>query len=121
MFGSCAPGEAYGDSDLDVLIVFGQFKNYSKEMRRRSQSNSEVSPNCGRRISCVFAREGKWQYDETMLFCQCPGEDDPSMKEDAREILDNAGRALRAAEAFGRTGDTEIAGGRAYCAMLHTA
>ena len=43
------------------------------------------------------------------------------MTEEAKRLLDKAGRALRAAETLLREGDDEFAAGRAYYAMFHAA
>ncbi|MFH1549407.1 MAG: HEPN domain-containing protein [Planctomycetota bacterium] len=43
------------------------------------------------------------------------------MKEEARRLLEKAGRALHAAETLAGAGDAEFAAGRAYYAMLHAA
>lgn len=43
------------------------------------------------------------------------------MRDEARKLLEKAGRALRATETLLRAGDHEFAAGRAYYAMLHAA
>lgn len=43
------------------------------------------------------------------------------MKEETRKLLEKAERALRAAESLRREGFDDIAAGRAYYAMFHTA
>ena len=43
------------------------------------------------------------------------------MKEEPRKLLEKAERSLSAAEVLAGAGDAELAAGRAYYAMLHTA
>ncbi len=68
LFGSYARGEADEESDIDVLIVLDHVEHYSQEIDRTSELVAELSLECGRSISRVFASEQRWREDQMMFF-----------------------------------------------------
>lgn len=67
LYGSYARGEADEESDIDVLVVLDQIRNYAQEVARTSPLVSSLSLTCGRSISCVYVSEEKWLQDQTMF------------------------------------------------------
>ena len=68
VFGSFARNEEDEESDIDILIVLDRIENYSHEIARTSEIVSQISLDCGRSISCVYASEERWKQDQTMFF-----------------------------------------------------
>lgn len=64
VFGSYARGTQEAESDLDVLIVLDDFKDYGSEIRRTSKLISDLSLQSDLSISTVFIRESNWKHDE---------------------------------------------------------
>lgn len=60
LFGSYARNEADAESDVDVLIVLGEYSRYGAEVDRVSEAVSQLSLEHGVTITVVFVRESQW-------------------------------------------------------------
>ena len=65
LFGSYARGEADRESDLDILVVLGDFERYALEVDRTSELASDLSLKHGVSVSLVFMREQEWLRGDT--------------------------------------------------------
>lgn len=63
LFGSYARGDFDDYSDIDVLIVLSDFKQYGAELKRASGLVGKLSLDYGETISVIFSREKEWQQD----------------------------------------------------------
>jgi predicted nucleotidyltransferase len=68
VFGSFARDEEDEESDIDILIVLDRIENYAHEIVRTSEIIAQISLDCGRSISCVYASEEQWGQDQGMFF-----------------------------------------------------
>lgn len=68
LFGSYARATEDSESDLDLLIILKDFKNYGAEVSRTSQLISDLSLKYDISISSVFARESEWLKGENPFF-----------------------------------------------------
>jgi len=67
LYGSYARGDYRPDSDVDVMILLGDYKNYWDEIRRTSELISDVSLEYDLLVSRIFMTEAKWQKPDTPL------------------------------------------------------
>lgn len=65
LFGSYARGEADRESDLDILVVLGDFERYAREVDRTSELASDLSLKHSVSVSLVFMREQEWLRGDT--------------------------------------------------------
>ena len=65
LYGSYARGEEDKESDLDILVVLGDFEGYVQEIDRTGQLVSDLSLKHGIRVSRVFLREREWLHGDT--------------------------------------------------------
>jgi len=65
LYGSYARGDQKEDSDLDILLVLDDFKNYWEEIRRTSKIGSELSLKYDVSICKVYLREQNWLQGHT--------------------------------------------------------
>jgi predicted nucleotidyltransferase len=65
LYGSYARGEQDEESDLDVLVVLGQFDRYAREVDRTGKLVSDLSLKYGITVSQVFIREAEWLTGDT--------------------------------------------------------
>ncbi len=67
LYGSYARGEAWADSDIDVMIVLNNYQSYGKEIDRTGELVSELSLDYGVSISRVIMKEMQWKESDTPL------------------------------------------------------
>jgi len=67
LYGSYARGDYRPGSDVDVMILLGDYKNYWDEIRRTSELISDVSLEYDLLVSRIFMTEAKWQKPDTPL------------------------------------------------------
>lgn len=67
LYGSYARGEAGSDSDIDVMVVLDDYRNYGKEIDRTGELISELSLDYGASISRVIMKEIQWKSSDTPL------------------------------------------------------
>jgi predicted nucleotidyltransferase len=67
LFGSRARGDFDEDSDVDVLIILGDFNKYGEELRRTGDLVGGLSLEYGMTVSVVFSREQEWKRDALPL------------------------------------------------------
>ena len=65
LYGSYARGDYRPGSDVDVMILLKDYKNYWEELRRSSQLASDVSLEYDVTVSRLLIKEIQWQ-DSTM-------------------------------------------------------
>ena len=65
VYGSYARGEEDEESDLDILVVLGDFERYVQEVDRTGPLTSDLLLKYGISICTVFVRESEWLRDET--------------------------------------------------------
>jgi predicted nucleotidyltransferase len=65
LFGSYARGEANEESDVDILVVLGNFEHYAREVDRTGELIANLSLKYGISISQVFMREREWLHGDT--------------------------------------------------------
>ena len=69
LFGSYARGDYEESSDVDVMILLKDYKNYWKELRRSSDYISDLSLEYEITVSCVIIKETQWkQPDRPFLY-----------------------------------------------------
>ena len=61
LYGSYARGDYRPGSDVDVMILLSDYKDYWKEWRRSSDYVSDVSLEHDVTVSCILAKEGQWE------------------------------------------------------------
>jgi predicted nucleotidyltransferase len=61
LYGSYARGDYRPGSDVDVMILLSDYKNYWKELRRSSQLASDVSLEYEVTVSRLLIKEVQWQ------------------------------------------------------------
>jgi len=61
LYGSYARGDYRPGSDVDVMILLSDYKNYWKELRRSSQLASDVSLEYEVTVSRLLIKETQWQ------------------------------------------------------------
>jgi len=67
LYGSYARGDYRAGSDVDVMILLKDYKNYWDEIRRTSELMSNVSLEHDLLVSRIFMTEAKWQQPDTPL------------------------------------------------------
>jgi predicted nucleotidyltransferase len=67
LYGSYARGDYRPGSDVDVMILLKDYKNYWEEIRKTSELMSEVSLEYDLLVSRIFMTEAKWQTPDTPL------------------------------------------------------
>jgi predicted nucleotidyltransferase len=69
LYGSYARGDYRQGSDVDVMILLKDYKNYWKELRRSSDYISDLSLEYEITVSCVIIKETQWkQPDRPFLY-----------------------------------------------------
>jgi predicted nucleotidyltransferase len=61
LFGSYARGDYRDGSDVDVMILLKDYKNYWNEQKKISRLASDVSLEYDLTISCIFIKELQWK------------------------------------------------------------
>ncbi len=65
LYGSWARGEQDNESDVDVLVVLGDFASYGAEVDRTAELVAVLSLRHCASISPVFVRERDWQVGDS--------------------------------------------------------
>lgn len=61
LYGSYARGDYREGSDVDVMILLDDYKNYWEEQEKISQLASDVSLEYDLTVSCIFIKEVQWE------------------------------------------------------------
>jgi uncharacterized protein len=61
LYGSYARGDYRQGSDVDVMILLSDYKNYWKEQSKISQLASDVSLEYDITVSCIFIKQIQWE------------------------------------------------------------
>jgi uncharacterized protein len=61
LYGSYARGDYRPGSDVDVMILLSNYRNYWKEQNRISRLASDVSLEYDVTVSCIFIKELQWK------------------------------------------------------------
>ena len=61
LYGSYARGDYRPGSDVDVMILLKDYRNYWNEQKKISQLASDVSLEYDVTISCIFIKEFQWK------------------------------------------------------------
>ena len=61
LYGSYARGDYRPGSDVDVMILLQNFRNYWNEQKKISQLASDVSLEYDVTVSCIFIKELQWK------------------------------------------------------------
>lgn len=61
LYGSYARGDYRPGSDVDVMILLKNYRNYWNEQKKISQLASDVSLEYDLTISCIFIKELQWK------------------------------------------------------------
>lgn len=67
LYGSYARGDHQGSSDVDIMIVLDDYKNYWQELVRSGELVSNLSLQYGVSISRVVVRREEWRSGDTPL------------------------------------------------------
>ena len=67
LYGSYARGDYRPGSDVDVMILLKDYKNYWDEIKRTSELMSNVSLEYDLLVSRIFMTEAKWGQSDTPL------------------------------------------------------
>jgi predicted nucleotidyltransferase len=67
LYGSYARGDHRPGSDVDVMILLSDYRNYWEELRRTSEVMSKVSLEYDLLVSRIFVTEEKWRQSDTPL------------------------------------------------------
>lgn len=67
LYGSYARGEAQTESDVDVMILLNDYKDYWEEINRTSELIQAVSLDYEVTVSRIFMTEEKWKQSDTPL------------------------------------------------------
>jgi predicted nucleotidyltransferase len=65
LFGSFARGEATPESDVDILIVLDEVKDYGQEIERTGHLISDLSLDYEVSISRFFVSSAAWQHRDS--------------------------------------------------------
>ena len=68
LYGSYARGDYRQGSDVDVMILLSDYKNYWEEINRTSELIQNVSLDHNILVSRIFMTEEKWDRSDTPLF-----------------------------------------------------
>lgn len=61
LYGSYARGDYREGSDVDVMILLKNYRNYWNEQKKISQLASDVSLEYDVTVSCIFIKELQWK------------------------------------------------------------
>ena len=61
LYGSYARGDYRSGSDVDVMILLKEYRNYWNEQKKISQLASDVSLEYDVTVSCIFIKEVQWK------------------------------------------------------------
>lgn len=61
LYGSYARGDYRAGSDVDVMILLKDYRNYWNEQKKISQLASDISLTYDVTVSCIFIKEIQWQ------------------------------------------------------------
>jgi predicted nucleotidyltransferase len=61
LYGSYARGDYRPGSDVDVMILLNNYRNYWDEQKKISQLASNVSLEYDLTVSCIFIKELQWK------------------------------------------------------------
>ena len=61
LYGSYARGDYRQGSDVDVMILLKDYKNYWKEQSKISQLASDISLEYDVTVSCIFIKQIQWE------------------------------------------------------------
>ncbi|HMR99144.1 MAG TPA: nucleotidyltransferase domain-containing protein [Anaerolineales bacterium] len=64
LYGSYARGDYRDGSDVDVMILLRDYKDYWKELHRSSDYVSEISLKYDVTVSCIVIKEIQWNQSE---------------------------------------------------------
>jgi predicted nucleotidyltransferase len=64
LYGSYARGDYRDGSDVDVMILLGDYKSYWDELNRISYLASEVSLDHDLTVSCLIMKEIQWKQSD---------------------------------------------------------
>ena len=68
LYGSYARGDYRPGSDVDVMVLLSDYKDYWDEWRRSSDYISDVSLAYDVTVSCILTRQAQWeQADKPVL------------------------------------------------------
>lgn len=67
LYGSYARGDYRPGSDVDVMILLKDYKNYWAEIKRTSELMSNISLEYDLLVSRIFMTETKWYQADTPL------------------------------------------------------
>ena len=67
LYGSYARGDYRQGSDVDVMILLSNYRNYWNELKRISQVASDVSLEYDVTVSCIFVKQKQWENAEKPL------------------------------------------------------
>ena len=65
LYGSYARDEADPESDLDILVVLEDYRNYGEEIQRTSELGSNISLKYDVTVSKIFLKEHDWLTDDS--------------------------------------------------------
>lgn len=69
LYGSYARGDYRPGSDVDVMILLTDYKDYWKEWRQSSDYVSDISLEYDVTVSCILIKEIQWrQSDKPVLY-----------------------------------------------------
>ena len=78
LYGSYARGDYRQSSDVDVMILLSDFKNYWEEINRTSELIQNVSLDHNILVSRIFITEEKWNRSDTPLLENIHHEGEPA-------------------------------------------
>lgn len=64
LYGSYARGDYRQGSDVDVMILLKDYKNYWKELHRSSDYVSDISLKYDATVSCLIMKEIQWKESD---------------------------------------------------------
>ena len=67
LYGSYARGDYRPGSDVDVMILLSDYRNYWNELKRISQLASDISLEYDVTVSCIFVKQQQWENAQKPL------------------------------------------------------
>ena len=67
LYGSYARGDYRPGSDVDVMILLKNYRNYWGEQKKISQLASDVSLEYDVTVSCIFIKELQWEKSSSEI------------------------------------------------------